>query len=83
MPCSSPLPCYGPKSNLHHPQKISVRKHNGRANSKIRYWKGKRDQIVSYKLPERGKVRKKLYLEIPTKEHEDLQNQNVAGAKNL
>ena len=35
---SLPLPCQGPKSNLHHLRKIYVGKHNGRANSKIGYW---------------------------------------------
>ena len=35
LSCISPLPCYGPKSNLHHLQKISSGKHNRCANSKI------------------------------------------------
>ena len=39
LPYSSPLRCYGPKSNLHHLRKISAEKHNGRVNSEIGYCK--------------------------------------------
>ena len=34
---SSPLPCQGPKSNLHHLGKMTAGKHIGRANSEIAY----------------------------------------------